>query len=175
MGDPSLFALYGSALAVTLVAAIFSQNDTMRFAAVIISLSWILTRLWRMAVPELTAGYIVIDFALFAAFFSRWRNNNDGLAKYLAVFQLWFLILHVLGMMFDLSGNYFGRERSDYWVQAFWRNRIFEVSLLFILTVSAACIAINHSRTARRGYFDLIERHRRLKRTAQKILLAVSS
>jgi len=81
----------------------------------------------------------------------------------LIILQIAFLTVHIMGGVLDLSGFYLGAPRSDAWVEAFLRNRLFELGLIFILIVSLCLISISHSRTIRKIVTDTIRRLRRTK------------
>jgi hypothetical protein len=120
------------------------------FAVRWIFYSFVMTRLWRMGLPQFTAGYAVIDLALAYVFVQRWQTHRHGAILWpLMMIQITFLAVHVGGSLVDFSGLMFGAERSHRWVEGFIRNRLFEASNLYVLIMSAGLAAIAGSEKAR--------------------------
>jgi hypothetical protein len=137
-------------LAVVFTAAILSRDKSLRFAMTMIVIAWFFTRLWRMTLPQYNFGYAGMDAFLGAAFFLYWRGERSFIIIPLIAMQLIYLALHAISASFDLSGIYFGALRSDSWVEAFWRNRLFEITLFYILMTALFRLAIMHSTYARK-------------------------
>lgn len=136
-------------MAVAFAAAIFARDDMLRYAMSVIVLSWFLSRFWRMAFGPEGFGFLVIDVFLAGVFLQRWLYGlryNRIFAKHLAIIHAMFIVLHFLAATIDLSAqDFFGAERDHDWMYGFWRNRIFEASLLYIISVSAARIAVRNA------------------------------
>ena len=162
MGAPGVFAFYASALAVTMVAAIFSREIMLRIAITVIVASWFITKFWRMSELNPGLGYTILDVALTCIFYLIWKNPrktirtlrngvryvhappNHVIARDLFIIHCFFLALHPFAEIVDLSGNYLGYQGSHEYGYAFWRNRIFDASLLYVIYVSTRRILIIH-------------------------------
>lgn len=129
-GDPFVFAIYASALTITVVGAHFAQHEKFSYLVRLVLLSWVLTKLVRVALGSADWGYLLIDGALMVEFLRQWRATGLKLFRTMGVIYSAFIVLHFYGMLFDFSGDYFGAARSDTWVEAFWRNRVFDLGLL---------------------------------------------
>jgi len=153
IGVPTIFAVYAVVLAVTMVAAIFSRSAMLRFAIAVIVASWLLTRFWRMSGLFPGAGFLTIDLILVYVFVLAWkrrRRPDRQIVKHMAILHALFVALHFVSELVDLSATVFGREFSHSWMYGFWRNRIFDLCLLYILTLSGIRIVLSRSDRARR-------------------------
>lgn len=112
-------------------------------------LAWVITKFWRMGFPNLSAGYFILDIALIAEFLRQWRRTRLPLFRNLLFLHLCFPIVHVVGMAFDTSAYFLGAQRSDYWMQAFMRNRIFDLILLYLMAFGASRIWLRNNPAAR--------------------------
>ena len=137
-------------MAVAVAAAFFARKKVLLWAAWWLVLSNVLTRLWMIGLAEYTFGYAVIDLALLALFVERRRGKGGVLLVPLIWVQIAFMALHLAGALFDFSGLFAGEDRSHAWMEAWLRNRLFELSLAWIIGASTFRLMLKYSTSAQR-------------------------
>lgn len=153
-----MFAIYVAALTVTLILVVICRNALFRYAYTLVLLSWVLTRLWRVAVGDPAIPYLIIDAVLIAEFGRQFARTRLKLFRTLAVLHACFPALHIWGVFFDMSADFLGAERSNDWMQAFWRNRIFDAVILTMWAWAAQQLFYKHTPAGRRALQRKIDR-----------------
>ena len=89
-----------------------------------------------MTFPELSIGYGFIDIFVAAVFLQRMYETSAGIVLFpLIIIKALFVGVHISGLGFDLSGVYFGQEHSEDFVEAWLRNRLFELENAYVIII----------------------------------------
>jgi len=178
IGDETVFVAYALALAATITAAIFSRDRMLRFAITVIVISWFITRFWRMTGWSMGLGNLILDVALICTFYLAWKNakksvrttrdgrrylhqpHNRVFARHLFFIHWLFIGLHFLVELkwINLSGVYFGMERDEEYGYAFWRNRIFDLTWLYVFIISMLRIISRRSMRFQKRILESVRR-----------------
>lgn len=160
-----MFACYALALSIVVILAQISRHASAQYASRLMLLSWLITKFWRMGFPDLSAGYFILDAALITEFTRQFLKTRLPLFRNLVLLHLCFPIIHIVGMLTDTSTYFLGAQRSDYWMQAFMRNRVFDLILLYLMWFSVTRIWLLNSPGAQARHAKQIEElEKRLKR-----------
>ena len=120
-------------MAAAYAAAFFSRLKELIWACGWIIASFTFSNVWSFALPQYTFGYAFIDLALLMLFFERWRATDRAYLIPLVLIQIAFMGLHVGGTIFEFSFTLGGAPRSHEWIETVIRNRLFELSNLYII------------------------------------------
>jgi len=148
-----------------------SKQPDLQYAIRLIILSNILMRFWLIAFPHQNWGLGVIDFVLLAAFLDRMGPSGRGWKLLpLVVLQGLMLCLHLAATMLDFSGSFLGAERSHFYVETWWRNRLFEAVNAWIILGAGTILIVRNSKTAQRQAIKLVQGWRFSTRFATHLL-----
>lgn len=153
-----MFYAYTAALAATLALAVAVRNQNYNYAFVRILVSWILTKLTYAVFGDANTVFLTIDSVLIFMFARKYAATGMKLFRTLAVLHACFPALHIWGVFFDMSADFLGAERSNDWMQAFWRNRIFDAVILAMWSWAAQQLFYKHTPAGRRALQRKIDR-----------------
>ena len=162
IGDPITFLWFASLVAGALAAATAFGPRALREAAILIALSWVISKIFFMN-NRPDSWYFLVDFALLACFSRRLLIGKVYIVAPLVIIQLLFFILHLFGSHMNFSTTLFGETYSHGFIYDVVKNRLFELSLFWIIYISADRGLIRHVKARRLRVLRLLRSNSRLR------------
>ncbi len=100
----------------------------------------------------LTAVLMVVDLSLILIFFRLYRRSRSAVYKHIGLIHFCYVLIHLYGTFFSFEGVYMGVAQTDAWGEAFWRNRIFDLSLTYLFGSSLLSFSLLKSNSARTAF-----------------------